>query len=108
MTMRASAYGRLGHDLKAITTASGKPMAAARIALDLCTQRDPEATHKLSPLAFGQQAGARLRRAQGDMMAVSGRLQRNVWTDKEGVQPVDLQLIVDQVMSGTDRAPWGP
>lgn len=39
------------------------------------------------------------------MMAVSERLQRNAWTDKEGVQPVDLQLIVDQVMSGRTVRP---
>ena len=96
MTMHASAYGRLGRDPKAISTASGKPMASASIACDLSSQRDPDATHWRPLLAFGQQAEALRRYRQGDMVAVSGRLQRSAWTDKEGAQHVDLQLIVDQ------------
>lgn len=105
--MHASAYGRLGRDPKAISTASGKPMASASIACDLSSQRDPDATHWLPLLAFGQQAEALLKHAQGDMVAVSGRLQRNTWTDKEGVQHVDLQLIADQVTSSRTVRPGG-
>lgn len=54
--MTATAYGRLGRAPKAITTQSGKAMASASIAVDLGTQRDPDATHWLPLLAFGQQA----------------------------------------------------
>lgn len=82
-------------------------MAAASIAVDLSTQRDPEATHWLPLLAFGQQAEALLRHVQGDMLAVSGRLQRNTWTDKEGAQHVDLQMIVDQITSSRTVRPGG-
>jgi len=82
-------------------------MAAASIACDLSTQRDPDAIHWLPLLAFGQQAEALLKHGQGDMVAVSGRLQRNAWTDKEGAQHVDLQLIVDQVTSSRTVRPGG-
>ena len=107
MTMHASAYGRLGKDPKAITTQSGKPMTSASIAVDLGTQRDPDATHWLPLLAFGQQADTLQKHQQGDMVAVTGRLQRNTWTDKEGTQHADLQLIVDQITSSRTVRPGG-
>jgi single-strand DNA-binding protein len=107
MTMHASAYGRLGRDPKPINTQSGKPMASASIAVDMSTQRDPDATHWLPLLAFGQQAEALLRHAQGDMLAVTGRLQRNTWTDKDGTHHIDLQLIADQITSSRTVRPGG-
>lgn len=107
MTMHATAYGRLGRDPKAINTQSGKPMASASIAVDLGTQRDPDATHWLPLLAFGQQAEALLRHQQGDMLAAMGRMQRNTWTDKDGAQHVDLQLVVDTITSARTARPGG-
>lgn len=107
MTMHATAYGRLGRDPKSIATQSGKPMASASLAVDLGTQRDPDATHWLPLLAFGQQADALLKHQQGDMLAVMGRMQRNTWTDKDGAQHVDLQLIVDTIASARTTRPAG-
>ena len=107
MTMHATAYGRLGRDPKAITTQSGKPMASASLAVDLGTQRDPDATHWLPLIAFGQQADALLKHQQSDMLAVMGRMQRNIWTDKDGAQHVDLQLIVDTIASARTTRPSG-
>lgn len=107
MTMQATAYGRLGRDPKAITTQSGKAMASASIAVDLGTQRDPDATHWLPLLAFGQQAESLLKHQQGDVVAVMGRMQRNTWTGKDGAQRVDLQLIVDTIASARTTRPGG-
>jgi single-strand DNA-binding protein len=107
MTMHASAYGRLGKDPKAINTQSGKPMASASIAVNVSTARDSDATHWLPVLAFGGQAEALLKHQQGDMLALTGRLQRNTWTDKDGTQHTDLQLIVDQVTSSRTIRPGG-
>lgn len=105
MMMTATAYGRLGRDPKSIATQSGKPMASASIAVDLGTQRDPDATHWLPLLAFGQQAEALLKHQQGDMLAVMGRVQRNAWTDKDGAQRVELQLIADSITSARTTRP---
>ncbi len=107
MTMHASAYGRLGKAPKAITTQSGKPMASASLAVNVSTARDPDATHWLPLLAFGSQAETLARHQQGDMLAVTGRLQRNTWTDKEGAERIDLQLIVDQITSSRTVRPGG-
>lgn len=105
MSIHASAYGRLGRDPRAITTASGKGMASASIACDVSSQRDQDGTHWLPLLAFGGQAETLLKHQQGDMIAATGRMQRNVWTDKEGVQHVDLQLIVDTITSARTVRP---
>lgn len=105
MSIHASAYGRLGRDPRAITTAAGKVMASASIACDVSSQRDPDGTHWLPLLAFGGQAEALLKHQQGDMIAAMGRMQRNVWTDKEGAQHVDLQLIVDSITSARTARP---
>ena len=107
MSLHTSAYGRLGRDPKIITTSSGKPMTAASIACDLSSQRDPDATHWLPLLAFGAQAETLAKHQQGDMIAVTGRMQRKAWTDKDGAQRIDLQLVVDGITSSRSVRPGG-
>lgn len=107
MSLHTSAYGRLGRDPKIITTSSGKPMTAASIACDLSSQRDPDATHWLPLLAFGAQAETLAKHQQGDMIAVTGRMQRKAWTDKDGAQRIDLQLVVDAITSSRSVRPGG-
>ncbi len=107
MNIFASAYGRLGQDPRSISRASGKPMAAATIAVDVSTQRDPHATHWLPLIAFSQQAESLLKHQSSDCIAVCGRLQRNVWTDKEGVEHIELQMVVDTLNSARTVRPGG-
>ena len=82
-------------------------MTAASIACDLSSQRDPDATHWLPLLAFGAQAETLAKHQQGDMIAVTGRMQRKAWTDKDGAQRIDLQLVVDGITSSRSVRPGG-
>ena len=99
MTAQLSAYGRLGQEPKSITTQSGKPMAVGSLAVTVPARGDEDATLWLGVVAFGSQAETLLSHAKGDMVSVTGRVQLNRWTDKDGNDREDLQVVADQITS---------
>lgn len=109
MTAQLSAYGRLGGDPRAIETATGRPMAVASLAGDVADPRggDEQPPLWLGVVAFGYQAEQLLRHAKGDLLSVQGRLQRRVYTDSEGAQREQLQVVADGLVSARTVRPGG-
>ena len=87
MTAQISAYGRLVAALKTRTTANGKSMAMARlaVALPFHTAQNNEATYWLGIVAFGTQADTLAKHQKGDMISIAGNMQLNQWSGQEGV-----------------------
>ena len=94
-----SAAGRLARDPDSRTTASGKNMALATIAVDLPAGRDadPE-TWWLSLMAFGRMAGELAKHRKGDRLAVMGQLQRSRFTKRDGEERESWTLLCDAVL----------
>jgi single-strand DNA-binding protein len=103
--MTAAAYGRLGQDPRSITTQSGKPMAAASMAVAVAEQDAPPLW--VSILAFGKVAEDLLRLQKGDMVSVSGRVQRSNWTGNDGVKHEQLQIVADSLVASRLVRPRG-
>lgn len=102
----ASVYGRLGQDPRNIDTSSGKSMAVTSVAVDVQERGnenpDPE---WLGLVAFGGQADKLLQHEKGECVAVSGRVQRNRWTDRDGNEREQLQVVVDSLVSARTVRP---
>lgn len=109
MTAQISAYGRLVADPQTRTTNSGTSMAMARLAVALpCNAADNgEATFWLGVIAFGKQADALARHVKGDMLSVSGAMQLNQWTGKDGGTQQGYQIVADSVISAKTVKPGG-
>ena len=105
--MVATAYGKMHKDPRSINTSTGKPMSSASIAVDTSSKRDPEANYWLNLLAFGEQAEILLKHQAGDSIGVVGRMQRNKWKDREGIEHEGLQLVVDTLTSSRTIRPGG-
>ena len=76
--IHASCYGRLAKDPQPRTTANGKPMVTASLAVDVTPNNgDVQETLWVSVLAFGKQAEVLAKHAKGEMIAVTGRLTQN-------------------------------
>lgn len=104
--IQAAIYGRLGGDPKSIETSSGKPMTVASVAVDVGERNveDP-APEWIGVVAFGRHAEALAKHAKGECVAVSGRVQRNRWTDRDGNERVQLQVIADTLISARTVRP---
>lgn len=108
--MQASAYGRLGGDPRRIETRTEKTMAVGSLAVDVHDGRGEAdaAPLWLGIVAFGRVADDLLRHVKGDLLSVSGRLQRNVWTDrKTGEVREQLQVVADALVSARTVRPGG-
>lgn len=107
MTAQISAYGRLVADPQTRTTANGKHMAMARLAVALpChTAQNGEATYWLGIIAFGNQADALAKHVKGDIVSVSGSMQLNQWKAQDGTQKEAPQVIADSVISARTSRP---
>ena len=105
MSAQISAYGRLGRDPKQIETKSGKSMASSSIAVTTPTRDDDSATIWFSVLAFGKIADILSKHEKGDLISLSGRVQANNWTDNEGLERNDIQIIADSVVSARTVRP---
>ncbi|MCY3670427.1 MAG: single-stranded DNA-binding protein [Alphaproteobacteria bacterium] len=104
-----SAAGRLARDPKRRTTASGKDMALATIAVDLAAGRDadPE-TWWLSLVAFGRVAGELAKHRKGDRLAVMGQLQRSRYRPRDGGEERDSWTVIcDAVLGPRSPRPSG-
>lgn len=105
MTMQAAAYGRIGQDPRSISTKSGKTMATASIAVTVGDHDDPPLW--LGVVAFGNAADDLLRQGKGDLISVSGRVQRNSWTSPSGEKREQLQIVADSIVSSRTVRPSG-
>lgn len=103
--MQAAAYGRLGQAPRRISTQGGKSMAVASIAVNVGEHDDP--AEWFGVLAFGQVADALLRHEKGDLVSVSGRVQRSSWTGSDGQKHQQLQIVADSVISARTTRPAG-
>lgn len=109
MTAQISAYGRLVADPQTRTTANGTSMAMGRIAVSLPCNASAEgqATFWLGVIAFGKQADALAGHIKGDMVSVSGAMQLNQWTGKDGGTQQGYQVVADSVISAKTVRPGG-
>lgn len=105
MSMQAAAYGRLGQDPRSISTTSGKPMATVSLAVAIGGPDDPALW--LGVVAFGKVAEDLMRHGKGDLVSVSGRVQRNAWTTTSGEKREQLQIVADSLISSRTVRPSG-
>lgn len=107
MAAQISAYGRLVADPQTRTTANGKSMAMARLAVALpChTAQNNEATYWLGVVAFGNQADILAKHHKGDMISVAGNMQLNQWKGQDGAQKEQPQVIADSIISAKTSRP---
>lgn len=108
MTAHVALYGRLGEEPKEIATSSGAPMAAASLAVAIEEHgvEDPPPLW-VGVLAFGRLAEELLRHHKGDLLSVAGRLRRKRWTDREGREREQLELLADALVSARTVRPAG-
>jgi len=106
--MQAAIYGRLGGDPRTIDTSSGKAMTVASIAVEIAErgveQPEPE---WIGLVAFGKHAETLAKHARGECVSVSGRVQRNRYTDRAGNERVQLQVVADSIVSARTVRPGG-
>ena len=100
----ASIYGRLGREPKEITTKTGKPMAVVSVAVDVSRQEEQQ-TLWLDLVAFGGMAEKLLRHQKADMVSASGRIALNRWTDNDGNERENWQIIADNLVSARTVRP---
>lgn len=101
--MQAAAYGRIGQEPRSINTKSGNAMAVTSIAVAVDEQDAPPLW--LGIVAFGRAAEDLLRHQKGDLISVSGRVQRNTWTTPSGEKREQLQVVADSVISSRTARP---
>jgi len=105
--MHVAAYGRLGGEPREITTSTGTAMAVANVAVELADRHGEAHTQWLGVVAFGRAAETLLRHSKGEMISVSGRAQYNAYTDGNGIEREQLQVIADSVVSARSVRPSG-
>ena len=106
--IHASVYGRLAKDPQARTTAIGKPMTIATLAVDATPNNaETEETVWVSVLAFGKQAETMAKHKKSEMIAVTGRLTQSRWTGQDGKERTTLNLIADTIVSSRTVRPGG-
>lgn len=83
---KLAGYGRLGKDPVRRTTKSGELMVTASLALDVDRLTDDRQTAPwwLNLVAFGAQAESLELHERGEMISVTGPLERSYWTDQNG------------------------
>lgn len=108
--MQASAYGRLGGDPREIATRTDTRMATASMAVDVSgvrTAGEDAPPLWLGIVAFGRVAETLLRHDKGDLVSVSGRVQRNRYVAKDGAEREQLQIVADTILSARTVRPSG-
>lgn len=105
--MQTAAYGRLGQDPRSIETRTGKPMVVVSLAVAVDQDQDAPPLW-LGIVAFGRQADDLMRHTKGDLVSVSGRVQRKRYTGRDGTEREQLQVVADAVVSAkTTRSAGG-
>jgi single-stranded DNA-binding protein len=104
MTATLAVYGRLGRAPRQIDT-KGQPMVVTTLAAKL--SKDSDTPTWFSVAAFGRQGEDLLRHEQGDLVAVSGRLQLREYETREGEQRSELSVTADSIVSARTVRPGG-
>jgi single-strand DNA-binding protein len=108
MNAQIALLGRLGGDPERRTAASGTDWWSASIAADLNDSRTEDgAPTWMKIVAFGRLAETICRHSKGDLVAICGRLQMSRWKTAEGVDPEQLQILVDSIVSAKSVRPGG-
>ena len=111
MSAQIAAYGRLVADPRPIETRTGKPMTAARLAVNVEARIDGESeaeeTLWLSVLAFGRVAEDLARSAKGEPVSVSGRVRLERYVAGDGEERETWQVLADSVVSSRSVRPRG-
>jgi len=109
MTAHVAIYGRLGHDPRSIDTRSGTAMVVGSLAVDVGggSEEGDAAPEWFGVVAFGGQAEKLLKHGKGECLSASGRLQRRTYTDRNGEQRVQLQVVADAIVSARTVRPGG-
>lgn len=89
--------GHLGKDPKVTLTESGKTFAHCTIAIRNYRPAGEDATLWVKLSSWGHAANALGLLKAGALVTVSGRLDEEVWTDKEGVKQKTLVLNVSDI-----------
>ena len=100
-------YGRLGKDPVRRTTKSGELMVTASLALDvdrLTDDRQP-VPWWLNLVAFGAQAESLVRHERGEMISVTGSLERSYWTNQTGEVRESWGMVVESLVSARTVRP---
>ena len=105
-------YGRLGSDPREHETRKGGAMATASLAVnvpDRSQGAEDGATETLwfNVVAFGRVAESLAQHAKGDPVSVSGRLQWSRWTDRDGDEREQWQVLADALVSARTVRPGG-
>ena len=100
-------YGRLGKDPVRRTTKDDKLMVTASLAVDVDRITDgPEPSPWwLNLIAFGAQAESLERHERGEMISVSGPLERSYWTDQSGEVRERWGVLVESLVSARTVRP---
>jgi single-strand DNA-binding protein len=104
MMIQASIYGRIGREPKAGTTKAGKPMTTATLAVEAGKEGESE-TLWVNVLAFAENADKLVKHQSGDMVAVTGRLNRGKYTGRDGVERESWSMMVDSLHSSRTVRP---
>jgi single-stranded DNA-binding protein len=103
-----SIYGRLTADPKQIPTKNEDTvMAVGSIAVDIETRSDEPQTEFFGLVCFGRQAKSLLRHVKGDSLAISGRLQLNIYQNKRDEEIRQFQVVCDSVIGARSSRQGG-
>jgi single-stranded DNA-binding protein len=82
-------------------------MAVGSIAVDIETRGDEPETEFFGLVCFGRQAKSLLRHVKGDSLAISGRLQLNIYQNKRDEEIRQFQVVCDSVIGARSSRPGG-
>lgn len=109
MSAQIAAHGRLAADVLSRITDKGTTMAMGRLAVSLpCHKAESgEVVLWLGLVAFGKQAELLARHGKGELISVSGSMQINQWTGRDGALQIGYQVMADAIISARTVRPGG-
>lgn len=102
--IRALISGTLHADPERRTSQNGNPFALCKVKAD----DKNGAWVWVSAIAFGEQAERLLSLKAGDAVAISGRAEMGIWTDKGGNAHSSLSLVAEEVAALRDKPKTPP
>lgn len=107
MSCHLAAWGRLGENPREIETRGEQRTAVTSLAVAVAEHGVDDPPLWFGLVAFGRQAEALLRHHKGDLLSISGRLQRRRWKGPDGTAHERLQVVVADVVSARTARPSG-
>ncbi len=106
--MYVSIHARLALDPKEIKTKTGTPMTVCSAAVNLpIANQDDTITIWYSVCAFNRQAEELAKLKKGALVSLAGRVQGNRYTNKDGEEVEQMQIVVDAIVSAYSARPGG-